>query len=224
MPVFLSELASHLPSTARLHGFSTTIGDLHSSVVLPEIVQLHVANTLQGFPAHFHGTFDVVTVRLLVASLAGHEWQLMIKNLMKLLKKGGWLQWQEPDSLDTFKVCEDDVGEPSSNLQSLVNNVLANGAAQEKFGYPSQHLEATLTQCGLFGVTREVVRTDSQPYLQCFAALLAVREMVAGMGIGFEGNPQTPEEIEARMRGCMEDLENGGILVYGLICFVGIKP
>jgi hypothetical protein len=42
-------------------------------------------------------TFDVVHIRLLVLGLPQGSWDLACKNLFRLLKPGGWLQWEEGD-------------------------------------------------------------------------------------------------------------------------------
>jgi hypothetical protein len=42
-------------------------------------------------------TFDVVHIRLLVLGLPQGSWGLACKNLYRLLKPSGWLQWEEGD-------------------------------------------------------------------------------------------------------------------------------
>ncbi|KAK4495184.1 hypothetical protein PRZ48_013511 [Zasmidium cellare] len=50
------------------------------------------------FEEKWHGYFDVVHVRLVQAAIQEEkEWELMMRNVTRLLKPGGWLQWVESD-------------------------------------------------------------------------------------------------------------------------------
>lgn len=54
-------------------------------------------NVLDPVPQHMVATFDVIHLRLLVLGLPKDTWELACRNLLQLLKPGGWLQWEEAD-------------------------------------------------------------------------------------------------------------------------------
>lgn len=45
------------------------------------------------------GTFDVVAVRLIHSALPSEAWEQTVRNLVSLLRPGGWLQWSDWDPL-----------------------------------------------------------------------------------------------------------------------------
>ncbi|KAF7957543.1 hypothetical protein EAE96_003120 [Botrytis aclada] len=49
----------------------------------------------QSFPKQYHGTFDVVHIRLVVLALKVEQISGVVKNLVELLKPGGYLQWTD---------------------------------------------------------------------------------------------------------------------------------
>lgn len=44
------------------------------------------------FPKEYHGTFDLVTTRMLGTTLVSMQWDLAFDNMMTLVKPGGMLQ------------------------------------------------------------------------------------------------------------------------------------
>ncbi|KAL3420410.1 methyltransferase domain-containing protein [Phlyctema vagabunda] len=220
---FLKEVASHLPETADLHGFETSIDYPDHSLNLPRNIKLHTANLLLDFPAEYHGTFDVVTVKLLVSTLVGNDWSFVTKSLTKLLKPGGWLQWQEPDSVRNTTVSEDGIKVEKSGLQAFLNGAFTDKSVYDKFDYPLRHLESIFNEAGIYSLVKEVVSSDKQPYLRYNAALLDLHELVLVMKRGNSGKRYTQEELNPGLKRCLEDLESGIYQKYNLLCFIGRK-
>ncbi|EME83858.1 uncharacterized protein MYCFIDRAFT_172926 [Pseudocercospora fijiensis CIRAD86] len=67
------------------------------------------------------GTYDVVCIRLLHASLEPHQWDEAMKNLVALLKPGGWLQWVDWDPM-TARIATVKPGAPDGILRGLLND------------------------------------------------------------------------------------------------------
>lgn len=220
---FLQELASQLPQNAELHGFETSIDYPDHSSNLPSNIKLHTANLLLDFPAEFHGTFDIVTVKLLVATLVGNDWDFVTKSLTKLLRPGGWLQWQEPDSVRNITVSEDGVEVQKSSLQAFLNGAFTDKAVYDKFDYPLRHLERIFQEAGIYSLVKETVSSDKQPYLRYNAALIDLHELVLVMKRGTNGKKYTQEELNPGLNSCLEDLESGIYQRYNLLCFIGRK-
>lgn len=176
-----------------------------------------------GFPVEFQGTFDVVTVRLLVTTLTGDDWRLVAENLMKLLKPGGWLQWQEPDGVRSVTILADEFGAQKNSLQAFLNEAFADKAVYDKLDYPSRHLEGVLIEAGLHGIFQDIVSSDKQPYLRYNAAIIALQDLSGIIGNGVNGKKLAQEKLDISLRDCMEDLESGAYHRYNLHCFIGMK-
>ncbi|KAJ5218125.1 uncharacterized protein N7498_000224 [Penicillium cinerascens] len=87
--IWLRELADVLPSTCQLDGF-----DL-SDTMFPskENISFHHQNLLELFPDEYLGKYDVANVRVMIAALSSNEWEVAVRNIITLLKPGGYLQW-----------------------------------------------------------------------------------------------------------------------------------
>lgn len=64
--------------------------------IRPANTHFSIGNINEGlaFPDNF---FDFIQMRTLVSALRTHEWPLAIKEIMRILKPGGWVQLIEPD-------------------------------------------------------------------------------------------------------------------------------
>lgn len=62
---------------------------------LPQNISLNVLDVKQPIPEDLNGVYDLVHARMLVAAILPTEWTAVARNLTKLLKPGGWLQWGE---------------------------------------------------------------------------------------------------------------------------------
>ncbi|KAI1820159.1 S-adenosyl-L-methionine-dependent methyltransferase [Xylaria intraflava] len=217
--LFLEELASQLPKTAKLHVFDSQAKSLRPSWNVSSNITVHAVDERQSFPEELHGIFDVVVARLLAGTLVGNDWRSATDNFVKLLKPGGWLQWQEPDDVSRLAVQEDDSGAQTRALQAITHEAIANRAVRECLDYPSKNLEDIFRKSGLRGVGRDVVASDRLPHLSYTGALVALHGLLDGFGM----DRQTKEGNSVRLRECMEDVESGAYLRYNLLCFIGQK-
>jgi ubiquinone/menaquinone biosynthesis C-methylase UbiE len=93
--VWLKALAAQFPPTATLHGFDMFTANFPEKSSLPANAQLFPQNALEPFPEACLGAYDLVHVRLLMYAFKSDEWVTAIRNLMTILKPGGWLIWEE---------------------------------------------------------------------------------------------------------------------------------
>nr|OQO27227.1 hypothetical protein B0A51_05322 [Rachicladosporium sp. CCFEE 5018] len=77
----------------RFHGLD--ISDVQFPPSWPVNFSFSTLNILDAVPAELEGTFDVLHLRLLILGLPAGTWETACTNLFKLLKPGGWLQWEE---------------------------------------------------------------------------------------------------------------------------------
>ncbi|KAJ0424604.1 hypothetical protein BJY00DRAFT_309029 [Aspergillus carlsbadensis] len=93
---WLTDLSALLPATCQLDGFDIDTSQAPPKEWLPANVSLHEWDVFTELPEHLIGRYDVVHVRLLVFVVKGDPTPIL-RNLVRMLKPGGWLQWAEPD-------------------------------------------------------------------------------------------------------------------------------
>lgn len=94
--IWLREVAAAKPNV-ECHGFDISDIMFPASPALPANVTLHLADIKKPLDERWTGYFDVVHVRLLQAALRIDDWGPVLRNIITLLKPGGWLQWMEDD-------------------------------------------------------------------------------------------------------------------------------
>ena len=92
---WLVDLGTQLPPTSSLNGFDMNAETFPPAEKLPSNLTLQVANALEPFPEEHLGSYDLVHARLLMYGLKKDEWAVVARNLVTLLKPGGWLLWEE---------------------------------------------------------------------------------------------------------------------------------
>ncbi|THH11695.1 hypothetical protein EW146_g7950 [Bondarzewia mesenterica] len=106
---WLLDLASQINSSSILHGF-----DIHDKLFpssAPSNVSFSV-NSVTTLPQGWANRFDLVHQRLLKAALRGAEWPIVVAELFRVTRHGGWLQLVEPDKWNS--------GEATRSHQALV--------------------------------------------------------------------------------------------------------
>ncbi|KAH9885063.1 S-adenosyl-L-methionine-dependent methyltransferase [Xylariomycetidae sp. FL2044] len=100
--VWLTDVHTHLTakhpnvSLARLDGFDINPTHFPHAAHLPSNVSLQQLDILSGsFPADLHGTYDVVHIRAFGSVMTTSELSPVLAVAMKLLKPGGYFQWDE---------------------------------------------------------------------------------------------------------------------------------
>ena len=98
--IWLLELDKHLPTpAARLCGLDISGDQFPRSEWLPPNVQFveHDAFDPAGPPADLQGKFDIVHLRLFIAIVKNDDPTPILDYCYKLLKPGGYLQWDDHD-------------------------------------------------------------------------------------------------------------------------------
>ncbi|KAI0390564.1 S-adenosyl-L-methionine-dependent methyltransferase [Xylariaceae sp. FL0594] len=84
-------LAKTFPTPAELLGLDYDVTEF--SDVLPSNVTLKFGDAFQPFPADLQNSFDVVHLRYFVWAVKSGQVVALVRNLMSLLRPGGWLVW-----------------------------------------------------------------------------------------------------------------------------------
>jgi hypothetical protein len=89
------DVASEL-SDAQVDGFDVALDQCPPAHFMPQI-RLGTWNIFEEPPEDLVGKYDIVHIRLVIFVVRNNDPRPIIKNLMKLLKPGGYLQWCELD-------------------------------------------------------------------------------------------------------------------------------
>ncbi|KAJ5989408.1 hypothetical protein N7481_004618 [Penicillium waksmanii] len=98
--IWLRDLSKILPGTCQLDGFDLSDAMFFKKTPRPTNVSFIQHNLLKPFPAQFTAQYDVVNVRAMVVALSSDEWEPALRNLMSLLRPGGYIQWLDCSAKD----------------------------------------------------------------------------------------------------------------------------
>ena len=66
--------------------------------MLPANIELRVADMKQPFLPECYQQFDLIHVSLVLLAMKPADWSIVMGNILRLLKRGGWIQWEEIDA------------------------------------------------------------------------------------------------------------------------------
>jgi SAM-dependent methyltransferase len=123
--LWLFDAATQYP-TAQLHGFDIDLSQAPHEAWLPHNIRLHQWDIFDDVDPAWMAKFDVVHIRLLVLVLAPEKVQRFARNVARMLKPGGWLQWDELDCVGMHvKKSHPDIAAPA--LQEIYEMSYAQG-------------------------------------------------------------------------------------------------
>ncbi|OCK81165.1 hypothetical protein K432DRAFT_296127, partial [Lepidopterella palustris CBS 459.81] len=93
--IWLIDVARSLPNTVQFQGLDIDISQCPPKQWLPSNMKTRAWDMFQEVPKDLVGQFDIVHVRLLGLVIKDNNSLPAIASLHKLLKPGGYLQWDE---------------------------------------------------------------------------------------------------------------------------------
>jgi SAM-dependent methyltransferase len=99
--IWLLDLACELPSSVRLHGYDIDLSNTPPPQWLPNNITLHTWNLFDPVPDHLVGKYDVIHLRLLILVVQDSDPVPVIRNVARMLKPGGYIQWDDLNYPDT---------------------------------------------------------------------------------------------------------------------------
>ncbi|CEL01801.1 hypothetical protein ASPCAL01379 [Aspergillus calidoustus] len=100
--IWLLELAPQLPSSILFDGFDISDNLFPHHSLLPSNIRFGVMDSFGDVPEELVGKYDVVHLRLWCCVVTGSDPSKLIQGAMRLLKPGGYLQWDESDPRKPF--------------------------------------------------------------------------------------------------------------------------
>ncbi|KAL2788794.1 hypothetical protein BJX66DRAFT_352516 [Aspergillus keveii] len=199
-------------SSYTLHGF-----DISAAQFLPAPethgLSLSVHDILRPFPAEHRERYDLVHLRMLVSALKVEEYEVAVRNLVGILKPGGYLQWTDLDSshLSSAPSATDPRASPliSSWLKFLELNNLSScptATIHNAYTHSNELLDVSSRTYPVAG--RQELKERAQTWeLQAFSAVMAPVLLVTGQaGSQVEAEERASEAVE----GVQEFFGGGG--------------
>ncbi|KAK3319751.1 hypothetical protein B0T19DRAFT_488015 [Cercophora scortea] len=217
--VWLLDLHTQLdPSTeTELVGLDTDIY-VGPKQWLPENLSLRTWSVFDDVPADLAGTFDVVNVRLIVFVIE-EDPAPVLRNLLKLLKPGGYLQWCEID-LESQHVETIAPGVKKDCLEAVQQLTVVGDTRLKPLWVKT--LDQTFQAEGLEGV-----HADWQAGRRHTAMSMHWCNLTIPMNISDKikkANPEKAAQIDALIQGAIEETAGGAMWAHNRVIVTGRKP
>ncbi|KAE8450973.1 hypothetical protein EG329_005413 [Mollisiaceae sp. DMI_Dod_QoI] len=95
--IWLFDAARLLPPTVSLHGYDICSDQFPSKSLWPENITLGLLDSLVYPPTALIGQYDVVHLRMWASNLRENNTTPLIQHIKRLLKPGGYIQWEDAD-------------------------------------------------------------------------------------------------------------------------------
>ncbi|KAI0378888.1 S-adenosyl-L-methionine-dependent methyltransferase [Hypomontagnella monticulosa] len=190
---------------------------------LPENISLKVLDMKEPVPEELHGVYDLVHARLLVAAVLPTEWTAIVRNLTKLLKPGGWLQWEECDFISS-KFLRSGALESSPTDTVVALSDKWREELRDRFQCGWSTLAGDMRAAGLDSVDRDCVSSDRLPETRketvenAMTAIFSWLHVLASKGVGM-----TNEELDLAEKRASEEIEAGAYVRYEVYIVTGKK-
>lgn len=199
--IWSTTLAASLPSSAKIEAFDLDLAQSPPKAWTPENVSFHELDVLGDIPENLVGRFDVVHVRLLMLIVQHGNPMPLLKNLMKLVKVGGYLHWQEYDSLSQKLVIAGEEGlsveasgERAPALENLRQRISVSTAVQQDHAWVTEVHEKFAEVGGVLVKWERQWTVKEAMLIKQDITFLAVREWCTGLKS--KGMEEVAEELE----------------------------
>ncbi|KAI1736261.1 hypothetical protein F4680DRAFT_432335 [Xylaria scruposa] len=217
---WLLDLHSQLESSTEteLVGFDVDIAQVGPKEWLPPNFSLRKWSVFDDVPDDLVATFDIVNVRLIVFVIENDP-APVLRNLTKLLKPGGYLQWCEIDleSQHVETISPDVSTECLQAVQELT--VLKDTRLMPTWVRRLQH---TFESEGL-----QAVEADWQTGRRHTALAMHWCNLHIPMMISDKirtSNPEKAAKIDSAIQGSIIETQNGAMFVHTRVIVIGRKP
>ncbi|MCJ1404061.1 hypothetical protein MMC11_007286 [Xylographa trunciseda] len=109
---------------ATFVGFDISPQQFPPVETVPANVKFVVHDITKPFPVEYHEAYDLVNVRLLSYAIRAVDLEKTVQHVLRILRPGGYLQWQECDACDSWTSPE------TAMATSTINYVVAEKIAR----------------------------------------------------------------------------------------------
>ena len=242
--IWAADLARQLPPTAHVDGFDISDAQFPPSAQRPGNLSLHGGfDVFKPVPQEFRGIYDVVHIRLLILVIDKDPTEV-VKNLVAMLKPGGYLQWSDIDMANC--TVRGPPESPKAGLNAILQSRFKGGRdhdAAYSYFQSAFHLLVSFYQVPVN--SNSLCRWVHQlmDYYEKYSLkncqYHAYGEPVAPFTTYFSQSRiftaqeisrrtlRTPEEIEESSKQCLEaveELRQGSYFYIPLVVVIGQKP
>ncbi|PLB50769.1 S-adenosyl-L-methionine-dependent methyltransferase [Aspergillus steynii IBT 23096] len=210
---WLSDLAPHLPSTAQLDGYDLDISQAPPAEWLPSNMRLRTWDAFSSVPDDMVGQYDIVHAKLFVFVVKGDP-TVLLRNMLRLLKPGGYLQWAEVD-VPGMKLTKTNPSLPSEHMNQLFS-MTASQDPRLVPAWPDQ-LPDIFAREGLQKITAH--RVSAAPHLEY--AMHHCNLMMYDMIAQRAGNGAKAKEIMDLVPKAAAESRRGAVFAFPRITVVG---
>ncbi|KAH6696446.1 hypothetical protein BKA61DRAFT_563504 [Leptodontidium sp. MPI-SDFR-AT-0119] len=218
--IWLLDIHSQLPSstTTELVGFDTDATQVGHKAWLPENLSVRQWSVFDEVPKDLEGTFDIVNVRLIVFVIE-EDPVPVLRNLLKLLKPGGHLQWCEID-LESQHIETISPDLPTDCLEAVQNMTLLKDTRLLPLWV--RNLERTFNEEGLLNVHADWQTGSRHAAMSMHWCNIPIPMMISDKIRTI--NPQKAKEIDALIEGCVIESGRGAMWAHNRVIVTGRKP
>ncbi|KAI0870890.1 S-adenosyl-L-methionine-dependent methyltransferase [Hypoxylon argillaceum] len=220
---FLLRLQPTVPD-AFLEGFDISPALFPSRSTLPPRVSLAVLDLKQPFPENMHGKYDLVHLRILVAAMRPGDWEPAVRNTMRILRPGGYLQWEECEFLNVEWL----KSTPSARVEMTeYMGGMFTAALHDQLGHGWNTLPGQMRAAGFTSVVSDVMTSDKVPETRedITASILSLvftwARMVTergALGAAFSDDVDNLEKV------VHEEIKSGGYMKFNIHVACAQKP
>ncbi|KAK9422881.1 putative Methyltransferase domain-containing protein [Seiridium unicorne] len=171
-----------------------------------------------------YGKYDLVHARLLAAAMQADEWAPAVRNVSKLLKPGGWLQWEECDfaSVKHLRGGEGSHVETARRLGRAFRKGLL-----DRFEHGWNTLPDDMREAGLTSVVVDFVSSDRVPETRERMTANGMRAVLAWAKLmTARGAPASLHGVDLQKaeRDAYEDIRSGCYVRFDIYVASGRMP
>lgn len=203
------DLVQHSPSTWHVTGFD--VSDAQFPQAPSDRIDFKVLDILGSVPQEHQGQYDVVHLRLLTAAMTAELWPTAARNVRKLLRPGGWVQWQEGNFGD-IQIITSEPGVPTSFHQKLANMSIGSSQKHGKLNDEVTRLEQIIQDAGFSDCMTDAISSDRVPHLrQKFngTQMAGMSSVVRMMAVRDPELGWTEKEVEDVIDGAYSEVAEG---------------
>lgn len=214
--MWLIDVARAFPD-AQLFGLDINLAHMPSKNCLPGAVQLRKWNIFEEPPEDLRGKFDMVHTRLLIAVVKDKDPRPILRNFAKLLKPGGYIQWDETGAKFSMEKTEKSLSTPGlDGIASMLYHW---------FGKQSwtSNLSALCTQEGFFDAAATSYR-DSPELRRALTETLCMLMEELTQGLVAAGQREAGVKYGKFIDDANEEMTQGAALGSSHMVCIARKP
>lgn len=199
----------------QIDGFDVSTSQYPPADWLPDAISLNRLDIFEPVPAQWVGRYDIVNVRLFMLVISAGNPREVLKNLITMLRPGGYLQWIEHDPHDA-KIIPANPGLKSSSSEATLGRI----QSFRDFNWIS-NLESILQEMGFVDVSAKsyLVPHELQMYWQQVVLLAA--EDVTYVAMDNSGSNAEGPKFRQLIHEAITEMKSGCSMTWNPIVFLG---